>query len=61
LLSPVLLIEVSGGKEPLIAVTCGNAFSGPLDVVGDRRARPDLLRTMCGPLTDYNVSGSSVK
>ena len=38
---------VGTGKHGL---TCGNAFAGPLGVVGDRLSRPDFLRTVCGLL-----------
>lgn len=38
---------VDAGKHGL---TCGNAFTGPLSVVGDRWSRLDFLRTICGPL-----------
>jgi hypothetical protein len=30
-------------------LTCGNVFAALLNVVGDRRTRPDFLRTICGP------------
>ena len=31
-------------------LTCANAFTRPLDVVGDRRSRLDFLWTVCGLL-----------
>jgi hypothetical protein len=42
-----LASPVDIGKHGL---TCGNALSGPLGVVGDRRSRRDFLRTICGLL-----------